>query len=97
MPMPEVAADCSREADGWSCVVTVGNDPAATVHHVTVSHATLAQLAPRASDPTALVAESFRFLLEREARESILRNFDLPLIGRYFPEYPDEIQDRLGQ
>lgn len=43
-----------------------------------------------------LVRRSFEFLLEREPKESILRRFDLPAIGRYFPEYEREIKKRLG-
>jgi hypothetical protein len=43
-----------------------------------------------------LVRKSFEFLLEREPKESILRRFDLPVIGRYFPEYEREIKKRLG-
>jgi hypothetical protein len=43
-----------------------------------------------------LVRRSFEFLLEREPKESILREFDLPVIGRYFPEYEREIKKRLG-
>ncbi len=42
-----------------------------------------------------LLRESFRFLLERESNTSILDSFDLPLIGRYFPEYEREIRQRL--
>jgi hypothetical protein len=42
-----------------------------------------------------LLQESFRFLLEREPNTSILPSFDLPVIGRYFPEYEREIQTRL--
>ena len=37
-----------------------------------------------------------RFLLEREPKESILSRFDLPIISRYFPEYEEEIGERLG-
>jgi hypothetical protein len=33
------------------------------------------------------VAASFRFLLDREPRQSILGRFDLAVISRYFPEY----------
>jgi hypothetical protein len=33
------------------------------------------------------VRRSFEFLLAREPKESILRSFDLPVIGRYFPEF----------
>jgi hypothetical protein len=44
----------------------------------------------------ALVRESFEFLLEREPATSILREFPLDEISRYFPEYLDEIRDRLS-
>jgi hypothetical protein len=36
------------------------------------------------------------FLLEREPKESILTEFELPLIGRYFPEYEPELKRRIG-
>ena len=42
------------------------------------------------------LAASFRFLLAREPKESILSRFELPVIERYFPEYPEEIRGRLG-
>jgi len=34
-----------------------------------------------------LVRRSFEFLLEREPAGSILREFDLAVIQRYFPEF----------
>ncbi|MGH9355173.1 MAG: hypothetical protein ACRD10_03500 [Terriglobia bacterium] len=43
-----------------------------------------------------LVRRSFEFLLEREPKDSILANFDLPVIGRYFPEYETEMRKRSG-
>ena len=46
---------------------------------------------PARDDPVDLVRRSFVFLLEREPKESILRSFDLPVIGRYFPDYEREI------
>lgn len=42
-------------------------------------------------DPTELVKKSFEFLLEREGPVSILPEFDLPTIQKYFPEYETEI------
>ncbi len=78
---------------GWACVVTVDDgDGAPTRHDVTVTTCDLANLAPDAADPVDLVRRSFEFLLEREPKESILRRFDLPLIGRYFPEYERTIR-----
>jgi hypothetical protein len=93
----KVQVECRPGPAGWSCSVTVGDDVGATHHQVSVSGGTLAELAKGASEPTRLVEASFAFLLERERRESILRTFDLPLIGRYFPEYADEIVGRLAQ
>lgn len=92
--MIEVA--CRPDGGGWSCLVTVGDDPGATRHRVTVSRETLGELAPGGATAERLVEASFEFMLEREPRESILREFDLPLIGRYFPEYPRVIGERLG-
>ena len=43
-----------------------------------------------------LLLESFRFLLEREPKESILQVFELDAISGYFPEYPAEIRKRLS-
>lgn len=41
--------------------------------------------------PEELVRKSFEFLLEREPKESILREFNLNVISKYFPEYEKEI------
>lgn len=45
--------------------------------------------------PEELVKTSFEFLLEREGPESILPEFDLPLISKYFPEYEATIAKSL--
>jgi len=77
----------------WACVVTVDDgDGAPTRHDVTVTTGQLADLAPDATAPDDLVRRSFEFLLEREPKRSILARFDLPLIGRYFPEYERTIR-----
>jgi hypothetical protein len=87
-----IEIDCRPVAGGWSCDVRVGTDPGATDHRVGVKAGDLARLDPGASDPTDLVRRSFAFLLEREPRESILRSFDLTVIGRYFPEWEAAIR-----
>jgi hypothetical protein len=94
--MTRPAVDCRPVDAGWSCAVTVGDDPAATRHQVAVGAAELERLVPGADDPTALVRAAFEFLLTREPRESILPSFDLPVIGRYFPDWEAEVTGRLG-
>ena len=92
--MTDLDVRCEAIAGGaWACVVTIDDgDGAPTRHDVTVTTGDLASLAPDASEPTDLVRRSFEFLLERESKTSILPRFDLPLIGRYFPEYERTIR-----
>ena len=62
---------------------------------VTVHQEDAALLAPGV-DPGELVAESFRFLLEREPVTAIMGSFDLDVIALFFPEYPREIGARFA-
>jgi hypothetical protein len=94
--MSKVEVTAAVVVDGWDCAVTV-RDGSETQHRVRVTRADLARLAPGASDPVDLVEASFAFLLEREPKESILREFDLTAIGSYFPEYEPMIGRRLAR
>lgn len=47
--------------------------------------------------PEECIRTSLEFLLEREAKENILREFNLPVIGCYFPEYERELARRLSK
>jgi hypothetical protein len=94
--MSKVDVTTAVAGDGWDCMVTV-RDGSETHHRVRVSRADLARLAPGASDPVNLVEASFAFLLEHESKESILREFDLTVIGKYFPDYEGEIRHRLAR
>jgi hypothetical protein len=67
-----------------------------TTHQVTVPERLGEGLELRDDDLERVVRESFRFLLEREPATSILRQFSLGDIPRYFPEYPSELERRLS-
>lgn len=66
-----------------------------TTHKVTVDPAYHQKLTGGRVTPEVLVERSFEFLLEREGNTSILSSFDLPVIGRYFPEYERAIPKAL--
>jgi len=70
--------------------VTVREGRGETIHRVTVPAALAARLSGGRSG-AALVEASFRFLLDREPKESILRSFELGVISRYFPEFEREL------
>lgn len=66
-------------------------------HHyqVTLTRDYWQKLTDGVVEPADLVAKSFEFLLEHEPASSILPEFDLPLIGQYFPEYESWINQNL--
>ncbi|HZJ48422.1 MAG TPA: hypothetical protein VFD97_05235 [Acidimicrobiia bacterium] len=75
--------------------VQISDATNSTIHQVRVSEADVRRLGGDVG-AASLIEESFRFLLERESKESILETFDLPVIARYFPEYEAEIRSRFS-
>jgi hypothetical protein len=67
-----------------------------TTHRVSVDPSYHEKLTGGRVSAEKLVEKSFEFLLERESNTSILRTFDLPVIGRYFPEYEQSIREMLA-
>ena len=67
--------------------VVVSDDQGSSTHLVTVMPSDVDRYAP-GSSPEDLLEAAFAFLLAREPRESILPQFELPIIERYFPEFP---------
>ena len=93
--MVEIDVTTSERDDGYQFDVAVREQGSQTRHSVTLKKRDYEKLTDGEASPEALVSESFRFLLEREPKESILSSFDLTVISRYFPEYEREIAKRL--
>jgi hypothetical protein len=81
-----VEVRCAAEGDGYRCRVDV-SDATGTTHHVVRVSDKDVDRWRRGRSVEELVRDSFGFLLEREPKESILKEFDLPAIRRYFPDY----------
>ena len=84
-----VAVSVRESGDGHVAEVTV-NDRETTTHRVRVSRAERERYGTE--DVVDLVKRSFEFMLAREPNTSILREFDLSTIERYYPEYAREIR-----
>ena len=76
-------------------VIIEGADKSKTAHDIQVSKETYQRLTGGIKGTEELVRASFEFLLEREAKESILKSFDLSEIQTYFPEYETVISAQL--
>ena len=77
--------------------VRVAEGRGETRHHVTMTQAIFERLAGGKHAPERCVEAAFRFLLDREPKESILGRFDVTVISRYFPEFERELPGYLTQ
>ena len=75
--------------------VTQGEET--TSHRVIVPQSLLDEWGLEDSVAEDVVRESFAFLMEREPASSILPEFSLAIISRYYPEYKDELPERLDK
>jgi hypothetical protein len=73
--------------------VAIRDDTSVSHHEVTMSSGAFAGQARGA--PEQVIDAAFRFLLDREAKESILARFDLATVQRYFPEFERTLPDYL--
>ena len=79
------------EGDPLAFEVIVREGESETRHEVTMSLATYERLTAGEHAPERCIEAAFRFLLDREPKESILHRFDVTVISRYFPEFEREL------
>lgn len=82
----QIDVRCTPAQNGHRCEVDLVDRELTSHHVVEVSRAEQDRWG-RGRSPEELVRDSFRFLLDREPKESILREFKLSVIARYFPDY----------
>jgi hypothetical protein len=82
--------------DAGSYGVQVTEGDVTTSYKVRVPNELFDDLDLRDIEPATIVRKSFEFLLEREPATSILSEFSLTDIARYFSEYYDELQRRVA-
>jgi hypothetical protein len=81
----------SAEGDPLDFEVVVREGKGESRHLVTMSRETCQRLTTGKHTPERCVEAAFRFLLDREPKESILGRFDVDVISRYFPEFEREL------
>lgn len=77
--------------------VTIEEGGSQSRHTVTMQQATYAKLAADRVGPADCVRAAFRFLLDREPKESILSSFDVTVIGKYFPDFESRLADYFSE
>ena len=85
-------AGITVEARDDGFLVRVDGGATESTHTVTVSDEDYERLGSGYGSKEEFLTACFEFLLEREAKESILSSFAVTVIPRYFPEFEDEIR-----
>jgi hypothetical protein len=85
------------EGDPLEFDVVVREGQGVSRHHVTMEKALCERLTGGKYTPERCLEAAFRFLLDREPKESILGRFDVTVISRYFPEFERELPRYLAQ
>jgi hypothetical protein len=87
----------TTEGDPLEFEVVVREGQGETRHHVTMARETCERLTAGRHTPERCLEAAFRFLLDREPKETILGRFDVTVISRYFPEFERELPRYLAQ
>ena len=84
-------------ADPLKFDVRVCEENGETRHQVTMARENFIRLTQGKCAPERCIEAAFRFLLDREPKESILTRFDVSVISRYFPEFEEELPRYIAQ
>jgi hypothetical protein len=85
-----------NDTDPLEFEVSVKEPSGKSEHRVTLSRSDYRRLCGDAAEPRRCVEAAFRFLLDREPKESILSRFNLTLIAHYFPEFEAQLPRYLA-
>lgn len=92
--MTEIKVKKISENESLEFEVEVVGEGSRSRHRVSMGKDFYKNLETKVS-PEEVIKKSFEFLLEREPKESILREFDVSIISQYFPEYKEKIKKQL--
>jgi hypothetical protein len=87
---------CISEGDPADFEVVVRHGRSETRHHVTMSRAMCERLTGGKHSPDQCLDAAFRFLLDHEPKESILRRFDVMVKSHHFPDFERDLPRYLS-
>ena len=77
---------------GWTFLVELGHGEGLIEYMVDVDRDYWARLTNRRVEPAELIHATFKFLLDKEQKERILKRFNLSDVVANFPNYENEMK-----
>jgi hypothetical protein len=77
--------------------VTVKDDGSETQHKVSINRTDLIRITGGHQNADDIIKKSFDYMLQKVKKEKIPKQLDFTAIGRYFPEFEEEITKIINQ
>ena len=87
-----MVTEMNQRDDGWTFLVEFGHGDGMIEYSVEVDKVYWTRLTSRKIEPSELVRLTFKFLLDKEQKEVILKKFNLSDVAGFFPMYENEIR-----
>lgn len=84
--------EANQRESGWTFLVELGHGEGLIEYWVDVDREYWTRLTNRRIEPAELVELTFKFLLEKESKELILKKFNISDVAGRFPMYELEIK-----
>lgn len=88
-------SETNQSENSWTFLVELGHGDGLIEYWVDVDKDYWTWLTNRRVEPSGLVELAFKFLLEKEPKESILRKFNLADIAGHFSTFESEMKKYL--
>ena len=86
---PKIKINQIFDKPSWRFNIIIEDEKGKTQHSVSMSKDFYKSL-DLDIEPWKIINETFRFLLVKEPKESILKEFDITIVSYYFPEFKEE-------
>lgn len=93
--VPQIVVLRTKKNGAFTFLVQVRDTEGESSYDVTLGQKTYERLSGEKYAPETCVEAAFRFLLDREPKQSILSSFDIKQISKYFPEFEATLPEYL--
>lgn len=84
--------ETNQREEGWTFLVELGHGYDLVEYRIDVNREYWAKLTSCRIEPAQLIEMTFKFLLDKEPKEMIMKKFNLSDINQFFPQYEREIK-----
>lgn len=84
--------EINQSEKGWTFLVELGHGDNLIEYYVDLDRDYWTQLTSGRLEPARLIEATFKFLLEKEPKEMIMKKFNLNNVTKFFPQYEYEIK-----